>query len=296
MNDFGNLPLVSFITINYNQAAVTCELLKTLTKITYPNFEIFVVDNASKTDSTSIKQNFPTVNFIQSDINLGFAGGNNLAVKQAKGDYLFFINNDTEVKPDFLEPIVHFMQNNEKVGMASPKIIYHNSGEIIQYAGANRISNLTGRGSKIGYKQKDIGQYPENRKTDYGHGAALIVRSNAVKIVGMMPEIYFLYYEEHDWCEQFKRKGYQIYFIAESQIYHKESMSIGVNSPLKTYYLTRNRLLFFKRNYATIEYLIFSIFFYLAVVPKTTLNLLLKNDSENLKSFFRGIFDFIKGK
>lgn len=295
MEDQLDLPLISFITINYNQAQVTCDLLQTLTKISYSPIEIFVVDNASKEDSSIILKKFPIVNFIRSETNLGFAGGNNLAIRKAKGKYLFFINNDTEVEKDFLQPILKFMEANPKVGMASPRIIYHNSENIIQYAGANKINNLTGRGSKIGFKEINNGQYSKNRKTDYGHGAALIVKTDAVEKIGLMPEVYFLYYEEHDWCEQFKRAGFEIYYIGESEIFHKESMSIGIKSPLKTYYLTRNRLLFFKRNYSKIDCIIFSLFFYLLAVPKTTLSLLLNRETANLKAFYKGIIDYNRG-
>ena len=100
-------PLVSIISINYDHPEVTCQMLDTLKKITYPNIEVFIVDNASPNDDPAIiPEQHPWVNFIQLKENLGFAGGNNVAVKRATGEYILFLNNDTELEPGFLEPLV----------------------------------------------------------------------------------------------------------------------------------------------------------------------------------------------
>jgi GT2 family glycosyltransferase len=139
-----SLPLVSVISINYNQARVTCDMVASLRRITYPNLEIIVVDNASPSDNPDIiKEEFPEVNLIKSAQNLGFAGGNNLGIAQAKGEYLLFLNNDTEVEPDFLEPLVELFENNPKAGIASPKIKYFDGEHLIQYAGSRGINPWT---------------------------------------------------------------------------------------------------------------------------------------------------------
>jgi GT2 family glycosyltransferase len=111
-----SLPLVSLISINYNQAQVTCDMVASLRRVTYPHLEIIVVDNASPSDNPDIiKERFPEVKLIKSDQNLGFAGGNNLGIAQAKGEYLLFLNNDTEVEPDFLEPLVRQPQSRYRL-------------------------------------------------------------------------------------------------------------------------------------------------------------------------------------
>jgi len=102
-NKITDWPLVSVITVNYNQSEVTCEFLHSFGQISYPNTEVFVVDNASPNDHPKIiKEKFPNVHFIQTEKNLGFAGGNNVALPYCKGKYILFINNDTEVAPVFL--------------------------------------------------------------------------------------------------------------------------------------------------------------------------------------------------
>ena len=126
-------PLVTIITINYNQLQLTCALLDSLRRVTYPAVEVIVVDNHSKEDPTAvIAAKYPEVKLLVSTDNLGFAGGNNLGIRASKGDYLLFLNNDTEVDPGFLEPLVALFESNPKAGAASSKILYHNSDEIIQ--------------------------------------------------------------------------------------------------------------------------------------------------------------------
>ena len=139
-------PLVSFITVNYDHPEVTLDLLATLRQITYPNIEIIVVDNASPNDDPSIlKSKYPEIIFIQSSVNLGFAGGNNLGIRRSRGKYLFFINNDTEVNPDFLEPLVSKCESDPKIGAVSPKIKFYSQPDTIQYCGQAPMNHYTMR-------------------------------------------------------------------------------------------------------------------------------------------------------
>jgi GT2 family glycosyltransferase len=283
-------PLVSIITVNYNAPDDTLEFLKSVKELTYPNLEIIVVDNASKVDpGAMIATAYPDVIYIRSEQNLGFAGGNNLGIKIAKGDYLFFLNNDTLLYHDFMEPIVNFMIAHPDAGMASPMVLYPD-GKTIQYAGGIGINPYTGRGKRVGLFEEDRGQYDSSCKTDFGHGAAMIVPRKVITDVGPMPELFFLYYEEHDWVEQVKRAGFNMYYIGTSKVLHKESISTGgFESPLKVYYLTRNRLLFMRRNTTGLPYYIGLIFFVLVSIPKNTLVYLFRGKLKLLKSFYQGI-------
>lgn len=291
-----SFPLVSIITVNYRQEAITMDLMHSLAKITYPNFEVIVVDNASeKCIEFQLLEILPRTTYIQSPKNLGFAGGNNLGIKVAKGEYMLFLNNDTEVEKNFLEPLVELLVSNPKIGLVSPRLIYHNSGNTIQYAGASRIHPLTGRGHKIGWMEKDQGQYNEIRKTQLGHGAAMLIPTKVIEEVGLMPEEFFLYYEEHDWTEQIKRAGYEVYYNGLSKIYHKESVSVGRYSDLKVYYLTRNRILFIKRNSKGITRWLSLAFFYGIATPKNLLKHSIRREWSFFKAFLGGLgFDAYK--
>jgi GT2 family glycosyltransferase len=296
-NSDKNYPWVSIITVNYNQSKVTCELLQSLQKVSYPNVETIVVDNASPNDNPEIiRELHPEVSLIRSEKNLGFAGGNNLGIMQAKGDYLFFLNNDTEVPAGVLEPMVELLESHPEIGAVSPKILYFHSPGLIQYAGFTPISPWTIRNNSIGYKKPDSPEYDRLSPTHSVHGAAMMIPRRVINEVGMMPEIYFLYYEEHDWAAMIKRAGYKIYYQPASYILHKESVSTGKDSPMKTYYITRNRLLFARRNFRGLPF-IFSLLFQTFIsIPKNILLYLLKGQILHFKAYLKGIFWNLKNR
>ena len=174
-------PLVSIVSVNYNQPEVTCEMLQSLRNVTYPNFETLIVDNGSPTKSPDIiRENYPEVQLIISEKNLGFAGGNNIALKQAKGDYVLLLNNDTEVKPDFLDSLVELMESDKTIGIVSSKILYFYEDNIIQYAGTSSINPITSRGRQYGNKEIDNGQFNEVTETFYPHGACMMIRKSVL--------------------------------------------------------------------------------------------------------------------
>jgi len=283
-------PLVSIVTINYNTCSVTCELLTSISRNSYANVEVIVVDNASVEDPTAaLQEAYPAVKVIRSTTNRGFAGGNNLGIVEATGEYIFLVNNDTEFTDGLIEGLLEVFYAHPDAGMVSPKFHYFFHKGIIEYAGYQSVDVFTGRNSMIGCKEPDQGQYDQLSATNYAHGGGMMTRAAVLKEVGLMPEVYFLYYEEFDWCEQFKRKGYKIYYQYKSLIYHKESMSTGKNSPLKTYYLTRNRILFMRRNVALPNRIIFLLYLTLFTIPKNTLQFLLNKEKEHLRAFWKGI-------
>ncbi len=283
-------PLVSIITVNYNQAEVTCALIESLNKITYPNFEIIVIDNASPTDNPSIiKQRYPNIIFVQNPINYGFAAGNNFGLMRARGEYILLINNDIEVPAGFMEPLVEKLQNNPQIGAVSPKIKFYYQPDTIQYAGYTQMNYVSMRNFAFGFKEKDQGQYDRDAETYYAHGAAMMVPIEVVKKVGLMSYIFFLYYEEADWCERIKKAGYNIWYVHNSFVLHKESVSTGKLSTLKIYYLNRNRLVFMRRNvegklfYMGLAYQLF------VAIPKNAFVYLLKGKFKLFHAYYRAV-------
>ena len=279
-------PLVSIITINYNESGVTKELLATIRNLSYGNIETIVIDNASPNDDPdSIKEAYPEIQLIKSQKNLGFAGGNNLGMKAAKGDYFLFVNNDTELPCDFIEPLVQTLSGDDTIGMVSPKIKFHWDPTLIQYAGYTPMNKWTIRNNSIGYHQKDEGAYDRPQETNSIHGAAMMISRKVVEKVGLMPEVYFLYYEEHDWAEMVKRAGYRVFYQPKTYILHKESISTGKFSPLKTYYISRNRILFARRNFKPFSLVVSMFFQCFVAAPKNFATYLLKRQWAHLKAF-----------
>lgn len=276
---------VSIVTVNYNQPQATIELLMTLKNHAFLNLEIIVVDNASKTNNEAdFKSIISNLTFIRSEVNLGFAGGNNLGINLAKGDFIFLLNNDTEVPEGCIETMVAELKSNPKIGLLSPLILYHDDKSIIQYAGYTPLNYLTGRNSQIGQFEKNIGQFDNlSYETGFCHGAAVMCRRLDLLKAGLMDESYFLYYEELDWCEKFKRIGKTINFTGKTFIYHKESLSVGKESKIKTYFMTRNRMLFIRRNTGFFNTFLFSIYYVLIACSKMIFNYL-KNGRKDLAS------------
>ncbi|MCY7421256.1 MAG: glycosyltransferase family 2 protein [Chitinophagaceae bacterium] len=282
-------PLISIVTVNYNQCAVTADMLRSLAQLTYKNYEVIVVDNASVENSASLKNEFPFITHITSPSNTGFAGGNNLGLFYAKGDYVFLVNNDTEVTPGLLNELVSYMTTHAECAIACPKIKYFFKPDTIQYAGTVGPNLLTSRSYDIGYMQKDDGSFNDRRVTDQPNGAAMMIPMKLIKQLGPMSELFFLYYEELDWAARFKKAGYEVHYVGTASIYHKESVSTGKNSAFKTFYLYRNRLLYIRRNYNGINRIISGSFFTMISTPVHMVKHVLKGDWQHAKSIAKAL-------
>jgi GT2 family glycosyltransferase len=281
--------LVSVITVNYNQTAVTCQMLDSFKKVKYKDIELIVVDNGSKDRSIEeIVKTYPEVIFINSEKNLGFAGGNNLGLEQAKGEFILFINNDTEVDPDFIDPLIAKLKESDKIAMVSPKIMFYYHPGTIQFAGYTDLNKTTIRNRLIGYREKDTGQYNTSHPTPFGHGAAMMVKRETINKIGPMADIYFLYYEEIDWCTRLTKAEYQIWYVADSLVFHKESVSTGKMSPLKIHYLTRNRILYTRRNINGLRFFLSMVYQILIAGPKNMIQFLVQGRFDLLSASYRG--------
>ena len=286
---------LSIITINYNGLKDTCALIETIPF--NDQMEVIVVDNASKNDEVSEIQNrFPYVSIIKSDKNLGFAGGNNLGIKAAKGKYIFLVNNDTIFKEFKIQALINRLESSDDIGIVCPKIRFTWGSNQIQYAGYTPLSKITVRNQAIGFGEEDKGQYETAHPTPYAHGAAMLIKREALEKVGLMPECYFLYYEELDWSMMFTRAGYKIWYEPACTIYHKESQTTGQNSPLRTYYITRNRLLLVKRNYDVFYKYLAYIYLILLVIPRDIFKTGLKGQYGLLKATLKGTHHFFKSQ
>ena len=284
---------LSIITVNYNGLKDTCELIDSIPF--NDDMEVIVVDNASQQDeSTLIQQKYPHIKVIKSEKNLGFAGGNNIGIKEAKGKYIFLLNNDTILKPQTsdIKHLIDRLESSPKIGVVCPKICFAWDNNPIQYAGYTALSKITIRNKSIGFGEEDKGQYDMPHPTPYAHGAAMMVKKEVIDKVGRMPECFFLYYEELDWSMMITRAGYEIWYEPACSIYHKESQTTGQNSPLRTYYITRNRLLLVKRNWAKFSKYVSYCYLIGIVAIRDFIKYTLKGRFDLTKAVCRGILTF----
>ncbi|WP_462251684.1 glycosyltransferase family 2 protein [Ekhidna sp.] len=277
---------VSIITINYNALGDTVSFLESIkTSMNFSNLdlEVIVVDNASQESPEEAVAEYPWVKLVRSKYNLGFAGGNNLGVLDSCGEYLFFVNNDTELNLLDLEELIDQYKANPEYGMLTPVIL--NEDLTIQYAGYTELNTLTGRNKLIDQLDDSTGI----KDTSYPHGAAMLISRENLEKVGMMSENYFLYYEELDWGSRIKKAGLKIGVCLTSRIIHKESVSVGKISECKLYFMTRNRLLYTRKHFSKVQQFIFSAFFFLVSVPKNLLSFLFKRDLNSIKAFLAAV-------
>jgi hypothetical protein len=285
------MDFVSVVSVNFNQPEATKAFLLSLKNYCSLKLEIIIVDNASDINSENeFKEIIPELLFIRSKTNIGFAGGNNLGIAQAKGDYILLLNNDTEIVKGSIETLVNELKSDNNIGLLSPLILYHDDQTIIQYAGFTPLNYLTARNKQLGLCEKNTGQYNGlSYQTGFCHGAAVICRKTDLIKAGLMDESYFLYYEELDWCEKFKRIGKTINFTGKTHIYHKESISVGKDSPIKIYFMTRNRMLFIRKNTGLFNTILFSLYYTFIACPKLMLTLAKNGNLNKVKYVLKGL-------
>ena len=277
---------VSIITINYNALEDTVSFLESIkSTMNFSNLEleVIVVDNASSESPQVALSGYPWVKFVQSKYNLGFAGGNNLGALDSSGDFLFFVNNDTDLNLLDLEELIDQYKANPEYGILTPVLL--NEDASIQYAGYTELNTLTGRNKLINQLDERTGI----SETSYPHGAAMLISRENLEKVGLMSENYFLYYEELDWGSKVRNVGLKIGVCLTSKIIHKESASVGKISECKLYFMTRNRILFARKHFSKAQRLIFSVFFCLISAPKSLLIFLFKKDFNSIRAFLAAI-------
>ena len=213
-------PLVSILIVNYNGAALLEDCLGSLRKVTYPRYELVVVDNASSDNSLQILKHHPEVRLVQSESNRGFAGGNNFGLSACTGELVLLLNSDTIVSPGFLEPLVDYLREHPQVGIVQAKMILSRYGNSLDVCG----SFLTRFGFlyHYGYWKPDSDKYNHSYAAFTVKGACLMFRRELILAVGgyLFNEDFFCYYEETDLCHRAWLAGYEVHFVHRSVIQH----------------------------------------------------------------------------
>lgn len=235
----------SIIICAFNGEAVLAACLRSLGALEAPagGFEVIVVDNGSA-DSTSelTRRILPSARLIRSERNLGFAGGNNLGFREARGEILILLNQDTEVPPDWLLRLLDPFDRDPKIGAVGCKLFYP-GGRLLQHAGGVLYPNAnTGH---LACREEDRGQWDTPCERAYVTGAALGLRRAALAQVGLLDPAFFpVYYEEIELQVRMARAGWKIWYEPAAWLIHHENQVYGAGSPRMVYSYTRNRLRF----------------------------------------------------
>ncbi len=285
-----NNPLVYLIVLAWNQKQDTLMCLASVSRLTYPNFRVVLVDNAS-VDGTAeeVREKYPEVKVIRNEKNLGFTGGNIKGEEYAcaqGADYIMLLNNDVEVAPDFLEPLIKVAEADAAIGAIGPLIHFFEPRDRVQSAGCNRKwLGLNNQKLFCGKPDKNI---PELLESDMVSGAALCIKRKIIEEVGFLDNIYFAYNEDVDLCYRIRKAGYRIVTVKASRIWHKVSASTGgPRNPVNQYLMARGHSIFMRKFGRWWEKL---IFFPLAFAATTVVLL-----RESLRGHARTILPRYKG-
>ena len=304
-----NYPKVSIIILNWNGLEDTIVCLESLKKITYPNYEVIVVDNGSVgNDARVLKERFADyIYLIQNDKNYGFAGGNNVGMKYAlansQPDYILLLNNDTVVDSMFLTEMVKVAEADPSIGITGAKIYFYAEPARLQSVWG-KVNLWTGEpvqtprviADRLQRKETDKGQYDSPRVADRVSGCCFLVKRSVVDNIGLLDEGYFCYWEETDYCFRARKAGYKTVYVPQAKIWHKLGRSVNKTSGLSRYYMARNRFRFMKKHANSWQYRCFLVYFFgFYFWLAAGYYLILCRSLDLLTNFYRGVRDGLHG-
>lgn len=293
-----SLPLVGIVILNWNKPDDTTACLESLDKLSYPSYEVVVVDNGSTDGSPALlRSRFPGLDLVENGANLGFAGGNNVGISHLLSRdvrYVMLLNDDTVVHPGLLSTLVEVAEARSDVGVVGPKIYYHQPGDVVWSAGG--AIDKFGEPHHIGIDAVDAAESEAPREVDYVTGCAILVKREVIEKVGVLDERFFIYFEESEWCSRARRAGFRVVYVPRAIMWHKIQANERHYSRRYLYLMARNRLLYLRCIGAS-PWLIL-----LAAVDmvRTSLSWLVKPEHREMRRFAamqpRGICDFLIGR
>ncbi len=281
--------MLSIIILNWNGGKIIGECLDSIKKQTFKDYEIIAVDNNSSDGSLAfLKTNYPRIKLIQNKKNLGYAGGNVIGAKKARGNYLLILNNDTVLDKNFLKEL---WRNRKKADILGVKNYYFDKKKTI-WAIGSKVNKFTMKANLVGNKlidSKDV----DKMKIEQAVGSAMLINKNVIRKVGFFDESFFAYYEETEWQTRAIKNGFKISWVPSAKLWHRVAYSTGGGrSPLSAYYLVRNRAYFIKK-WAKWEIIAWG-YWSLEVLARIIYGMI--KDRKYAKMSLKGMADFFKGK
>lgn len=242
------------VILSWNGRKMLERFLPSVVSNTTGNAEVIVADNGSTDDSLEfMANNYPEVRLIKLDKNYGFAGGYNRALEQVEADYFVLLNDDVEVTPHWVEPVVEMLESNKQYAIAQPKLLMYDQRDTFEYAGAaggfiDKFGYPFCRGRIFNTVEKDQGQYDDPCEIFWASGAAMFVKAEVWNQLGGLDEDFFAHMEEIDFCWRAKNCNYKVVYCPKSKVYHVGGGTLPKSNPQKTYLNFRNNLSMIYKN------------------------------------------------
>jgi GT2 family glycosyltransferase len=255
MQSEGGEHLVSVVILGWNGRKFAEQFLTAaVSYCARPGYEVVYADNHSSDESVSyVREHFPSVRIIENPSNRGFAGGYNDALEHVRAKYYVLLNQDVEVTPDWLDPLVEMAESDPHIAAVQPKIRAFKNKPYFEYAGAagglvDWLGYAFCRGRIFDTIEKDEGQYDDSVDIFWASGAAMFVRSEAYWAAGGLDEDFFAHQEEIDLCWRMQNLGYRVVFQPKSTVYHVGGGSLPQGNPRKTFLNFRNNMIMLYKN------------------------------------------------
>ncbi len=256
-NDRETSPKVVVLILSYDGKFLLEDSVGSYLDNQYPNYEVVVIDNGS-VDGTQeyVKETFPKAKVIRLEQNRGYSGGFNFgleyAFQQAQADYVLITNNDVKADPNMIAELVKVAETDDKIGYVTGKAYYYDRPDTLQTVGKYE-DPITWNGNHIGSREVDRGQYDEVAERCFIDDIFMLVSRSLYEETGAYDTSFFFQAEEYDWQARGKAAGYKIMYTPHAKLWHKESMTVGKQSPFKAYCDARNPMLVILR-YKSPEY------------------------------------------
>jgi GT2 family glycosyltransferase len=290
-------PLVATIILNTNRRDDTLACLASLQQSLYTENKIIVLDNHSTDGSVdAISAKYPAVQIVSLDKNLGYAGNNNVGINMALdqgADWVFVLNEDTILDPDCITDLMEVGQAEPKIGVLGPMVYHYDEPDIIQSAGG--MLGPYWESIHLAKNEKDTGQFDSPHQVEWISGCAIMVKREAIEMVGTIDERFFYYWEETEWCVRIGKAGWRIVHVPAARLWHKGVQRDYHPKPSVTYYGTRNHLLMLAKHHAPLRVWFHAWLQILRTLTSWTIKSKWRSMHEHRDAMWKATLDFING-
>ena len=292
-------PLVSIIILNWNNPTDTLACLRTVVALEYPadRLDVIVVDNGSTNDSVArIRAEFPDVKIIETGVNLGYAGGNNVGMRYALDigcDYIWLLNDDILVAPDSLSILMQVAQATPEAALLGPAVYIREDPTRILSVGGPLLNGWQAQHGGLG--EIDCGQYTTVRDVDYLSGCAILGRADALQKIGLLDEGFFAYHEDTDWCYRARKAGWRVLSVPQARVWHPDTRRRDGAAALVTYYSSRNQLFFLRKHRLGWKPITQCLMCYAVWIGNWSINPKWRHFRDKRNALWRAVYDFFRG-